>query len=1177
MRFRILGPLAIERNGQELEIGGHRQRALLGRLLLDAGRCVPSDRLIEEFWGEDASQAARKRLQVSVSRLRRALHEAHGDGVPPVIVSISGGYMARLELGQLDLHEFERMVEDGRRALGQGDMQRAAVLLADAERLWRGPPLSDVALGLEATPEIARLEELRIAAIEDGVEARLALGLEREVIPDLELLAAQHPLRERLWGQLMLALYRIGRQAEALDAYQRVRRRLSEDLGLQPGPALGQLERQILNHDPVLLATAAAPITDSPAVVQPRRAPPSPVLPASRSSTTFVGRTEEMRRLGRALESTTAGSCRLVLLEGEAGIGKTRLALRFGDRCCRAGALVLYGRSDSETFVPYQPFVEALRRWLDPTAIARLTEVIPSELRELSRVLPELGTPSLPPTAPEEPAERYRLFDAMSVLLDEISHAQPALLVLDDLHWADKPTLLMLRQVVRSRRTAPMLILGTYRPTEVDEDVRETVADLRRDHVIERISLAGLARNDAANLITELSVGVLPEPIAGTLWKQTRGNPFFLEEMMRDRASSVREDTAQSAEHGAVPDAVKDVIGRRLERVSDRLRKVLAIAAVAGSGFPLGLLEELSGLSEETLHDVIDEGIAAHLIVVPAGAVSMLAFEHSLTRQTLLEGLTRTRRAWLHLQVGEWLERQGPDQHGQRLAELAHHFSLAPPERGLAKTREYAQRAARHALDTLAFEDAVRYYEVALNAIERLGDAENAHEEVLLALASAQAKAGDTATARKSFRRVAAIARSRGSARGLTAAALGLGFSGHVLRATVDHEIVSLLREALRALGSADPGLRSRLLSRLAIELGFSEKSDERAAISEEAVRLARNTDDPAALGSALLAQHWSLWDPRSVSQRLMVAKELLALGEGANNPKFRLEAHRWLMIDLLELGDISGVDRQLAAFTLLAEERGRASEQWTAHLYRAMRFLMTGQFDDAEAASRRALELGTRAGDRNAYHGHFLQMAALARDRGTAEDLVHAIRQRVDRSPAALGWRCLLACYLADLDDVDATRDEINDLVPASIPRNGLWLGAIAHLAEAVAAVGDRPRSAELYEMLRPFADQTVAIVWASTCAGSASRPLGALAASLQRRDDAARHFEDALRVNQDLGAKPALARTQVEYSKLLLSGTANEHTRGNELAAQGTATAKRLGMARLTQQGRKLLEAAL
>ena len=390
----------------------------------------------------------------------------------------------------------------------------------------------------------------------------------------------------------------------------------------------------------------------------------------------------------------------------------------------------------------------------------------------------------------------------------------------------------------------------------------DILVQLRREHYYETIALRGLDEADASELIGEFGSEV-PEHVNRKLWEGTKGNPFFLEEMVRHLGSGSADG------NGApwpveLPEGIREVIDRRLATLSDDARDVLTTAAVVGREFSIELLEELGSYDEDKLDAVVDESVGAHVIAEVPGVYGRFSFSHSLIRQTLYDGLTGTRRGRLHLRVAEALERLDGDPR-----ELAHHFSLSPPTRGAAKAVEYAQQAARGASAQLAYEEAARLYEVALHALEQSGADGEQRCGLLLACGDAQTKAGESIAARATFRDAADSARALGSAKLLAQAALGYGSAGQMAGGVVDETVVRLIEEALAAVSDTDPALRARLLARLAMELSFSDQRERRAELSSEAVDIAREVGDTRGLGLALVARHWSLWGPQNVQERL--------------------------------------------------------------------------------------------------------------------------------------------------------------------------------------------------------------------------------------------------------------------------------------------------------------------
>ncbi|HEV2785501.1 MAG TPA: BTAD domain-containing putative transcriptional regulator, partial [Solirubrobacteraceae bacterium] len=492
VRYAILGPVELREGERRVPPGGPRQVRLLALLLVNANRALSKDQLIDALWGDVDPAGAVKRLQVTIVRLRRTIDGAAGqrDGR---LRTVAGGYLLAVQPGELDADVFERGVEEGRRALERGDPQRARDMLREALALWRGPALADVAFEEFALVEIRRLEELRLAALEARVDADLQLGEHGGLIGELESLMSAHPGRERFAGQLMRALYRCGRQGDALEVFARTRTYLSDELGLDPGPALKALQRAILEQSPSLEVERAAPAVE---LAPPARGAFPLPPPLVGDGEMFVGRAAEVGRLAGVYAEVAGGARRLVMLSGEPGAGKTRLAVEFARRAHDDGAIVLYGRCDEEALLPQQPFVEALRHYVAACPPHELT----GRLRlsgELRWVVPEIAdrVPELPhPLAGDPEGARSRLFEAVCSLLCQAARDRPLVLVLDDLHWADTSTLLLLKHLARDPREARLMVLGTYRGTELnlDDPLARLLSELGRERLLERLPVVSL-------------------------------------------------------------------------------------------------------------------------------------------------------------------------------------------------------------------------------------------------------------------------------------------------------------------------------------------------------------------------------------------------------------------------------------------------------------------------------------------------------------------------------------------------------------------------------------------------------------------------------------------------------------------------------------------------------------
>ena len=538
MEFRILGPLEVVDNGRSLPLGGARQRALLTALILRANQVVSTDQLLDEVWSDEPPASGVRVVQVYVSQLRKIL----GDGV---IETRAPGYVLTAKPDTLDLQRFEALLGEARKA----DPAEAAAKLRDALALWRRAPLGDVAYHSFAQTEIGRLEELRLSAFEARIEADLRLGRHAEVVGELEALVAEHPLRERLRAHLMQALYGSGRQAEALEAYQQARNILVEELGIEPGRGLRDLEQAILRQDPSLDVAADEEAEED----------------SSRGA--FVGREAELEELLAGLEDTLAGRGRLFLVVGEPGIGKSRLTEELMRRARARGARVLVGRCWEAGGAPaYWPWVQSLRGYVRGTDPGSLRAQLGSGAAEVAQILPELHEllPGLPePTALDSEGARFRLFDATAEFLRAAAEERPTLLVLDDLHAADMPSLLLLQFVARELASSRLLVIGALRDVDPvpGHALSAVLAELAREPVTRRLALGGLSEEDIGEYVALTASEIASPDLVSALHERTEGNPLFVGETVRLLAFE-RDDPGPSASPAVIPQSVRDVIAR---------------------------------------------------------------------------------------------------------------------------------------------------------------------------------------------------------------------------------------------------------------------------------------------------------------------------------------------------------------------------------------------------------------------------------------------------------------------------------------------------------------------------------------------------------------------------------------------------------------------------------------
>ena len=1150
MDFRILGPLEVLDEGRAITLGGSKQRALLALLLLHANETLSTDRLIDELWGERPPANAAKTVQMQISRLRKALAGEAGNGSAGVVVTRERGYELRVDPEHLDAHRFERLVAEGRSELAGGHPERAVSTLERALALWRGQPLAELAYEPFARREIARLDDLRLAALEQLIEAKLGLGAHAEVVGQLEALIAEHPYRERLRAQLMLALYRSDRQADALQAYQNARRTLVEELGIEPGERLRELERAILAQDPELHLAVEEPAAE-PAVEAPR--------------SVFVGRDAELAELIAGLDDAFAGRGRVFLLSGEPGIGKSRLADELIAHARARGALVLVGRCWEAGGAPaYWPWVQSLRVYMRESDSAALRSQLGAGAADLAQIVPELCErfPGLPePPGLEAEAARFRVFDATAGFLRNASASRPIVLALDDLHAADAPSLLLLRFLARELCSTRMLLLGAYRDVDPipGRPLTEMLAEVAREPVTRRLSLGGLSEGDVAEYVELTAPAIASAQLVTALSEETEGNPLFVGEIVRLLSvEGVR------SEGLFIPQSVRDVIARRLTHLSEECNRVLVLASVLGREFALAALGRLAGVSDDELLDTLDEAMAARVVSDMPGMSDRLRFAHVLIRDTLYAGLTTARRVRLHRQAVDVLEALYGEQPGLYLAELAHHCMAGHEfDSGL----RYAWRAGDRAVALLAYEEAARLYEIALDALERRDPVDDASRcRLLLALGEAQARGGLTDPARHTFLVAADLARRLKLPDELARAALGYGGRFAYARAGADRRLVPLLEAALAALPEGDSERRATLLARLAGALRNEPSMQRRAALSQEAMRMARKLGNPATLAYALESAFAAV-SPRDTEGWLAIGNELVQVAREAGDKEREFFGHQHGLGALMVLGHIRPVDARLEAMAALVEELRQPTQQRALAVTRTMRALFAGRYQEAENLVQQALDVGP--GAHGLELGWFwvvrLQAWALAREQGRLQELRADTERLVGDYPLVSYLPTVVASLYSELGSEADARESFEALARhdfADLPFDSEWLFQVSLLSQVCTFLGDTRHAARLYELLLPYAGCNV-LAYPALSLGSASRYLGLLASTLSRWAEAERHFDAAIEMNAQMGARPWASHTQHDYARMLFARNASaDRERALELIAAALTTYRELGM---------------
>ncbi|HVN87985.1 MAG TPA: protein kinase [Candidatus Binatia bacterium] len=899
------------------------------------------------------------------------------------------------------------------------------------------------------------------------------------------------------------------------------------------------------------------------------------------ASGVFVGRDSEERELRTALHDALSGRGRLIMLAGEPGIGKTRIAEELATYARLRNAQTLWGRCYEGDGAPaFWPWMQIVRAYVHERDSASLMSALGSGAADIAQMVSEVrerlpGLPMPPVLEPEQ--ARFRLFTSVASFLHNAANGQALVLILDDLHWADKPSLLLLHFLARDLAQTRLLIVGTYRDVELrrHHPLSQTLAELAREQLCSRVHLSGLGERDVARFI-EMTAGMHPpDSLVSAVYRETEGNPFFVTEVVRllvadDRLERPHDVKAWSV---IIPQGVRDVIGRRLDHLSEASNRALAVAAVIGRDFDLEVLERLSDLPEEQLVSALEEAVAAR--VVTETAPERYGFAHALIRETLYEELTLTRRARLHRQIGTVLEEFHGGRRDSHLPELAYHFFQAARAGGADKAVSYAARAAERALTLLAYEEGARFYQMALQALD-LNEAPSieGRADLLLALADAQWKAGEIAASKQTLLQAAELARSAHLPQALARAALGfgagLGGAMGVAFGVRDEAVVALLEQALLELGSEDSALRARVLASLAIALYWSNEAQRRDALSRDAVEMARRLGDSAALAQALHGRHFALWGPQNVAERLAVATEIIGLAQVAGEQETELRGRLYRIGDLLELGHIDAATIERETFIQRAELLRQPYYLWWAAIQRFTQPMLQGRFEEADQLAQAALAIGQRAEDPNALQIFGSQMFPLRWAQGRLAEIEAFVNGFAEQYAGIPGWRCALALMYAELGrDADARAEldrlAVNDF--GEIPRDITWAVAMTLLAQVCALLGDMPRAAILYAQLLPCAGHVV-MHPASVCIGSVDLPLAVLAATQQQWESAERHFEVAMRMNTALGARPFVALTQYAWAAMrILRGDVNDSGQV-ALLNEALVSAHALGMKSLVER---------
>jgi DNA-binding SARP family transcriptional activator len=1121
---RVLGPLEVFNGAREVPVGGARERRLLAALAVRPGDALSADQLVDALWRERPPRSAAKQLQNHVVRVRKALGA-------DAIRTTQAGYALGDEI-DVDAVRFESCVREARAAVGRGDQRESVPLFAGALGMWRGRTFVELEGWDGATAEVARLEELRRSAEEEAIDARLALGAATESVADAEALVAAEPLREHRWVQLMRVLYRTGRQADALRAYQRARETLARELGIEPGSELRATEQAVLAQDEALGATAR----EANRVVGLHRRGlqlvPLPRRLASEASVTpgFVGRSREVEVFRDAVKRVDAGERQVVLVSGEPGVGKTALAAYVGSECHARGAAVLYGRCDEEMVVPYQPFAEAIGHYVKRTGLDGLE----SQFTDLKSFVRPGATGREVLDDQEADSQRYRMFAAVVDLLASASSDAMVVVVLDDLQWADRPTLSLLRHV-SSASLDRVLVVGTYRASDLSRihPLADTLVALQRESGIVRLDLSGLDDVDTVELFSSMTGYQLDQggvSFAHALRQETDGNPFFTIELLRHLADTgaLRRDESTGGWAASddltvegLPRSVRQLIGQRVEHLGPDARRLLSTAAVIGPEFDLSLLCRVADSHEEETLELLEHAGDAGLVIELQNQADCFEFHHALVQHTLYRELSASRRTRLHRDVADAIEAAYGNDPSPRIAELARHLLAATQTVDVERAIKYARRAGDQALEQLAPDEAKRWYAQALELLDQHGGGEDAQRcDLLISLGLAQRRSGDPAH-RDGLLKAAAIAQRSTDIDRLVRAALANNRGIYSASMRVDEERIEVLETALEAISPDDSSERARLLAILAVELSYSAAWERRQRLANEAIDVARRLGDPRTLARVLALAFHACYAPSTLDQRLAWSAEALEVTEAIDDPLSRSSALDQRMWACFEAGRIGELDARLAEHERIASELSEPHLLFNAAFVSALRRTISGSIDDAQRATD-AFLAAAPPGYPDAPSIWSTLVLGVQIRRGELPELIPTIEQATREFPDIDAVRAALAYAYLGTDHREQARKALDREQQRGFDKvnyDRSWLGTICAWATVAAGLGDSDAAAQITAMLEPYPDHLV-LPDHPTGQGAVSHHLGSLGIVFGHHEQAERYLNQADALYQRIGA---------------------------------------------------------
>jgi len=891
-------------------------------------------------------------------------------------------------------------------------------------------------------------------------------------------------------------------------------------------------------------------------------------------TSSFVGRGEELHVINAAWSRVSAGSAReIVLVAGEAGLGKTTLVARAAREAFDQGATVLFGHCEEDLVTPYQLFAETLRHYVTHAPEDELLAHVAEHGSELVRLVPALTgrIRDLPPTkATDAESERSLLFAAVVGILSAASAERPLVLLLDDIQWADKGSLLLLRHLGLNDRPMRLLVLATYRDNEVSA-LLDTLAALHRQTGVSRVELKGLDDGEVLQCVKAIvgdSIDDAALDLARAVHSETDGNPFFVTELVRHltEIGAISQDgrwgAAGSADKLTLPDSVREVIGARVARLGAECGRVLGLAAIIGRDFDFDLLARASKLEEGALLDTLDRAMEAALIHELAEGVGRYSFAHGLIQHAVYQEFGATRRAVAHRIVAHALDDLCGQRPGLRIGELARHWCFAPQRDDAPKAIAFAYQAGSAALSALAPADAIDYFASATALIREHGVSDPTMElDLAVGLGTAQRQTGDAAF-RDTLLAAGKRAAELGDTERLVRAALANDRGWHSTTGAVDAEKVAQLELALERL-PADVPDRALVLGTLCAELAFGSTLDHRRALADEALTIAEASGDDAILVRTLNHMAFSLTLPSLLESSMRWTADALTRAERLGDPMQLYFAAMYRATAAVRACDITEADRCYAIAGTLVRQLGLPPLRWEYTFHMAKRAQLAGDLAEAERLAGEAATIGASCGQPDTQTFFGVQLAAVSWMRGSMGDLAPLLEMMMQANPGLPTIRASLAMAYAQAERFEDASRILGEFAATGyvLPEDAAWLNGMTEYADAAINCGE-PRSAQaLYDLLSPWANQFSA-AGGLTAEGPVCLHLGGLATVLGRYSEAERHLSLAAQICERHAMKFFAALTNLRLGQLTLaSGNDKVAARSALTLAHSTATAQGYG----------------